>query len=378
MKRLLAALSVGCALTVHGQAPRPAWLNELWEMGYLMLHLSNINVVNGLNLTRDQALALRGLAREVEAVALKPPSLAGPVSAEMAEVRADWLEVRAILLNGEDVPEALAQRVHTGRAAESRIIRAGLLSTPAVYDTRCASCHVAPTRDVRTAGGEPMKLLGRQKVLADRGHMEAVYGKRGLMELALVADRVNATLTGGQRAILGSFACCLVPPQSLSDPVRIGQAEQSDQAIDLLRRVRRCPDGLWPFMRMGILAKMDELALAVKPGSSDARREQAQERVGAAVERARALPGVEFELEKGKLATAVTRAIVPEPGESKYKAAYFLLVPGASDVYAQYLRRLDREECWIRRWMLRRNGRPVRAAVEPDAAGEDKRGMASR
>ena len=40
---------------------------------------------------------------------------------------------------------------------------------------------------------------------------------------------------------------------------------------------------------------------------------------------------------------AVKAAIVPPQKDSRYKAAYFLLIPGASKVYANYIRRLDKK-----------------------------------
>jgi len=45
-------------------APEVPWDEQNRAMGYLILHLSNINVVNGLNLSREQAVALRDAARK--------------------------------------------------------------------------------------------------------------------------------------------------------------------------------------------------------------------------------------------------------------------------------------------------------------------------
>ena len=67
------------------------------------------------------------------------------------------------------------------------------------------------------------------------------------------------------------------------------------------------------------------------------------QRIAKALDRIRKLSDVEFELEKAELAKAVKAAIVPPQKDSRYKAAYFLLIPGASKVYANYIRRLDKK-----------------------------------
>ncbi|MBM4034775.1 MAG: hypothetical protein FJ291_23775 [Planctomycetes bacterium] len=324
------------AFPLSALAAQANWENDLREMGYMFLHISNINVVNGLNLTREQAGRLMQLAAQVEEAAPPPPSLRGPIAPELAEVRKAWLELRALLLKGEPVPKELEDRVNRGRMAESKVIRSTLRSVPAAINTNCVSCHTAPG----TASGTPMSPGPGTKKIADLAHVEGIYGRKGIAKLVQLSPKVEEVLTEAQEAILGGFACCLVPPQSLSDPVRAGQAESSEKVLDLLRRVRACPEAFWPTMREGILAYADQFTEAVSPGASPLRRAAARDGVAKALDRARACSDVEFELEKDNLSKAVKTAIVPAPGEGPYKAAYFLLIPGASRVYANYLKRL--------------------------------------
>ena len=189
---------------------------------------------------------------------------------------------------------------------------------------------------------QPMAVTATNKPLVDRAHVEALYGRRGLRKLVSVSPKAEAILTDGQRAVLGSFACCLAPPEDLSDPMRAGQAEASGKVLDLLRRVRQCPERFWPVMRTRVLERADELAGAVKPGSTDAHKSSVREGVAKALDRTREASDVEFEMEKGSLAKALKGAIVPPQGEAPHKAAYFLLIPGASRVYAAYIRRLGK------------------------------------
>ena len=319
-----------CVLAAEGD-----WEGELRQMGYLFLHISNINVVNGLNLTREQASTLRGLALEMEAAAPRPPSLRGPMSPGLAGCRAAWLELREVLLAGRPVPTGLGQRVNLGRVAESKAVRATVRAAPAGGGTACTNCHAAPS----ASPGQPMQLAPGTRGLMNLAHTEGIYGKRGIWKLLQLSPRVEAVLTESQKSILGSFACCLVPPQSLSDPVRAGQAESSEKAVEMLRKVRECPEAWWPLMRGGILGVADKFTEAASPGATAARKAAAREGVAKALDRARKCSDTEFEMEKDALSKSVKDAIVPAPGEGPHKAAFFLLIPGASEVYASYLKR---------------------------------------
>lgn len=338
---MLRILVTGCltlAISLPALAAQANWEAELREMGYAFLHLSNINVINGLNLTREQAAKLRDLALQVEAAAARPPSLREPaVSPEWAAVRKSWLELRALLLASQPIPDELQARVNQGRVAESKLIRAMVRPAPVAQTTNCASCHMAPSG----GQGQPMPVGPGIKRLVDLAHAEAIYGKAGLWKVVQVSSQVEAVITDAQKAILGSFSCCLVPPQSLSDPVRAGQADAPEKALDLLRRVRQCPAGVWPMMREGILGHVDSFTVAASPNADAARKAAAREGVAKALDRARTCSDVEFEMEKDTLSKALKAAIVSAPSEGPNKAAYFLLIPGASKVYADYLKRLN-------------------------------------
>jgi hypothetical protein len=340
MQRSILAAAVLAALHASAAAAQPKWERDLRQMGYLFLHISNINVVNGLNLTREQAAELRRLALQVEAAAPRPPSLRGPIAPELGGVRKTWLELRTLLVRNEPVPEELQSRVNLSRAEESRVIRATLRPAPVGSDTRCASCHQAPASGRAFPAAEPMAVTALNKRQVELAHIEGLYGERGLAKLLAVSPRVEALLTDAQKSILGSFSCCLVPPQDLRDPVRAGQAESDEKVLDLLRKVRQCPEKLWPMMREGILQRVGQIADAVSPAATPERKATAREGVAAALDRARGLSDVAFELEKDALAKAAKGAILPPSPDAPHKAAYFLLIPGSSAVYAQYLKRL--------------------------------------
>ena len=335
---LLALLAVVglTALPARGQAARPAWEEELREMGYLIFHLSNINVVNGLNLTGEQATRLRDLALQMEAVADPPPAFTVKLRPEIEAIRKTYLEAREVLLKGQPVTADLSARVGSARVAETKFIRATLRPRPSATDPGCAACHTEPG----TGSGEPMAPTGLTAATMGLAHIRAPYGTRGLLKVASVSPQVEATLTDAQKAILGSFSCCLIPPQDLSDPVRAGQAESGSKEIELLTKVRQIPENAWPFWRGVILQTTEEVTTYVSPGATAQRKAVAREAVAKAVDRARTLSDVEFELEKTDLARAAKAALMPPQADSPHKAAFFLLMPGASHVYSCHLDRL--------------------------------------
>ena len=340
MRRTMTLAAACLALCGQAMAAQGTWEEDLRQMGYLFLHLSSINAINGVNLTREQAVKLRRLARQVEAVAAKPPSFTAPLRPELAEVRAAWLAMREALLRGENPSEALRKRAHDAYLVKSQFVRTTLRPLPAARSTQCASCHRAPEA-AKGLGGRPMTAGPRMKRFVDLAHSEGLYGKPGLWKVARLTRQVDEVLTDAQKAILGSFTCCLAPPRDLSDPMRAGQAESNARELALLRKVPACPEGAWPLMRMALLASCDPLTEAVSPGATAARKARARQAVAKTLDRARGLSEVAFEMEKAELARQAKAAIVPAAGQSRTKAAYFLLIPGATEAYTAYIEWLD-------------------------------------
>jgi hypothetical protein len=340
MTRPVSLILVGLMAVSASGARRPQWEQELYELGYLTFHLSNINVINGLYLTRDQTLKLRKLARQMEASATKPPTFRARLSPDAEKARKTLLEVRGILLAGRPVTEELEKRVNEARVVQSRLVRAGIRAVPASYKPTCGSCHTAPGKQGR-GKRDVMTTTPRIRKLMNFSHAEAVYGIGGLFKLKKLSPRVEELLTNSQKAILGDFSCCLVPPQDLRDPVRVGQAEVSEKALELLGKVRSCPERYWPLMRSGILQRTAEMAAAVKPGVTAGKIAEAKKRMTDTLERARTLKDVDFELEKEKLAKDLRGAVTPPSQQAPHKSAFFLLIPGASTALDAYLKRLD-------------------------------------
>jgi hypothetical protein len=342
-----AAASAAQAPTAAQQAP---WEDQIRAMGYLIMNLSSINVINGINLTREQALRLRELARKIEAVSPAAPDLGGTFRPDLGEVRDTYLELRGTLLAGKEVPETLEKRIMQARAVESAVLRlaAGGAQPTA---TGCLRCHGAPQEpDVRGLAGTKAAL---EKSLAPRpagkepflAHENGLIGQQGLVLLVLLAPQVDAVLTAEQRAAFESFACCLVPPKSMTDPVRIGQAAGGEKEIGILRWVRSVPEDNWPASKAWAMDLWKAGLVIKSPGLSEAEKAKACERISRIYDQARALSDVDFELDKTALADQLHEVSTPTPnksdGERKFSAALFLLGNGTVEAYDRLLERLD-------------------------------------
>lgn len=310
-------------------------LQELNDLDYLVGHISLINLANGLNLSRSQVERLRELARRMDAVAIKPPDLRARLSPQVEQMRATYLELRDVVAAGKDVPKELEAKVVQTRALQARLTRASLRERPTGAGHECVTCH-KPLGDVTL---RPMNYDGPHKQQSDMAHWLGDYGPAGLRLVAELSPEVEAILTESQKAIFNNFACCLVPPSDLSDPMRAGQADSLTKELDLLRRVRATAPARWPAARTDILAGVDVVTEMVSPGASEQARAANRETVAAAMDQARAMSETDFELDKEKLARAIKATNQPPQANTPHRAAYFLLFPGATKVYDAYLKR---------------------------------------
>jgi Spy/CpxP family protein refolding chaperone len=350
---IIAAVVLFAGVASAAQAPAPAatpWEEQARSMLYLIMNLSSINVVNGISLTRDQALKLRELAKKVESVSPPAPDLRGSFRPDLGEVRDTYVELRGILLSGKEVSGEMEKRVGQARSIESAILRlaAGSAQPSA---TGCLRCHGAPeATDVRGAFNTkaameqplPPRAAGRESFVA---HETGLIGQEGLAMLVMLTPQVDAILTPEQRAAFESFACCLIPPKSMTDPVRIGQAASGEKEINILRWVRSVSEDRWPATKAGSL-EMWKAGLVIKsPGLAEADKNKAVDRIAKIYEQTRALSDVDFELDKTRLADQLHEISTPTQTKSdglrKFSATMFLIGNGTVEAYGRLLERLD-------------------------------------
>jgi hypothetical protein len=137
--------------------------------------------------------------------------------------------------------------------------------------------------------------------------MAGIFGKRGLLKHMSLSAEVDRLLTNSQKEILKTFTCCIIPPKELSDPVRAGQASSGEKEIEILRKVRKVPETFWPYAKSHGLKKLEQLMLLKFPGITGDKIKTICDQVGEIYEKARELPDVDFEMEKGELAAELKR-----------------------------------------------------------------------
>ncbi|MCY3023896.1 MAG: hypothetical protein NTW87_33370 [Planctomycetota bacterium] len=329
---------------VAAQEPEAPWDKQLWEMGYHIICTSSINLINGLQLTQDQAVRLRRLAKEVETVALKPPTENGMFSPKLATVRAAYRDLEEVLLKGGEVSKELEGQLQRARAIESAEIRASLAHNP--QKTGCAQCHSDPAN--RDSSAKQLDRTDFNEKAMGAAHVSGPYGALGIARVMKLSAEVEKILTPAQQSMLGDFTCCLVPPKNLKDPARVGQAAVSENKLELLKHVRGVPEAGWPAARKAILKRVGEGLAAAFPGKPEKEREAETAETGKLLDKARALNDVDFELQKDTLAAAMTRrptvARASSPVSPGFHAATFLLLPGSAQTYDNLTERLKLAE----------------------------------
>jgi len=337
-------------LTVADQA-RPAqakWEDQMREMGYLIMQISTINAVNSMGLTTGQARQLRAMVKQVEAAGARVPRPRGTRDPRLEQVRSTYGELRAVLLKQQPVSGELEARVVKARTLESQVIRESMQIPPAPSErgNACTSCHAAPRKASpaeSAAADTRLRTLRSQKRKTFMAHAIGLYGVQGLRQVGLRAPQIDRLLNASQREIIQKFACCLIPPQELSNPVRAGQADVSERAMKLIRTVRNTDDKAWPWVKGILLKRLGANQKAKTPGINSQDQQKFEQHLEGLFAKVRGMPDVDFEVEKEDLCRQLKGDSLEEderPQRTKvFMAAYFLLVPGMGEVYSDVIRR---------------------------------------
>lgn len=355
MQRIVIPLAIVTLMLRPLGAAEAKWDEQINEMGYLIIQISAINAINGLNLSREQAVKLRAMVKQVEKAGARQPNVKAPFCPRLEMVRQTYYELRDNLVQGKPISKDLQSRVAKARFAEAEVIRESMATAPLSSERygRCTSCHPKPRAGSKTTTAAQRRAADKRLHDIRHGdkrrifmvHTFGLYGAQGLQRVALSAPKVHALLTAGQREIMQKFACCLLPPEGLSDPVRAGQAEVSQGAMKVVRAAHDTKPGAWPFVRAAIISQMLKGQQAKTPGMSERDRRKTRERLIAVLEKARKLSDVEFEMAKEDLCRELragdgSQADQPER-VSRFMAAYFLLAPGLDAMYTEVVRRHD-------------------------------------
>ncbi len=329
------------------------WEEQMRTMGYLIMHLSSVNAINGINLTRQQAVELRTMALDIEKSASRLPTLAGRYRPDLGEVRDTYVEVERLLLAGQEIPDALEARVGKARGYETAVVRQSLVS-PVAGSTTCLKCHGQPVQgDLRSGvlSGSPLndaiKHASQTEVFL--AHHVGLFGMGGSLKMLGYIDKIDRLLQPEQKQALTGFSCCLTPPKSMSDPVRAGQASGGEKEIDFFRAIRKMNDVQWEITKAIGSGWIDKAVVAKSPGAKPEEIVATRTKAIALLEKIRKVPDSDFELDKGKLAGELKQIAGVSSGEvadkeRKFTSAMFLLVPGSADAYTALIKRLNQHK----------------------------------
>ena len=253
MRRILVVAV--CVLVFAGAvyaAPRSAWLPKTGvEIVDLRADINTLNLINGLFLNDQQMVDLLAVAREVKAL------------------RDDIIVSAEADLSGLDAP--------------FRELRANLINN---------SMGVSPEleRNAREA-------KERVEVIHER-----YRGSSLNQEKAALRSRLDTILTPGQISIINDFKPCLIPPKSLKNPSRVGQANDSGRFEKLLERVRGIPEQRYRDKLNKIMQRYFEGLEKHHITLTYQQKEQESARVLGIFAEARSIDDTSFELNKSELA----------------------------------------------------------------------------
>ena len=338
MKRfgLIALSLVLCGTWAFGrEAP---WEDQLKEMNYLLLTISAVNAINALNLSADQAAELGRLVRQIEHAGASAPHPRGPFHPGLQETLSAYRELKQLLLQRKDLPESLEKRIGEARMKEAEVIKNSIRGDVRAGGS-CASCHPRPRPGAASSQSLAPEARGYSEHEVFTAHLVGVYGTQGVRELVRLVPQVDALLTDAQKDIMQNFACCLIPPTELSDPVRAGQVEASDKAVAALRSCRTCPDRYWPTAKERFVEVVVNGRKARQPGVTQSDLDSYRLGMTKMLENVRAMPDTEFEMKKADLCAQFKPDSVDlNLKQRQFMAAYFLLLPGCSEVYVQAIK----------------------------------------
>ena len=159
-------------------------------------------------------------------------------------------------------------------------------------------------------------------------------------ELLALQEKASDLLTPAQLRVIATFSPCIVPPKSLTDPVRVGQAQGTETVERIVDLLRRAPQKLYDkeVKRIVELAlKQFEKKGALRP---DAREAWKREML-AHLTRIRAMDDVEYALDGAQKAQDLL--LYDESKKSSYMDRWqpnnvgrYLLCQGASTVFKSF------------------------------------------
>lgn len=345
-----------CDLRAETYGRDNAWSVRLGELNYLIMKTSAVNIVYGLNLSREQAVRLRDLARRIDDVALSAPEMKGVEYPETAAVRDAFANLFEQILSGRQISDVMKKNLNGLRLREVEIIKKSLIGAQGfMYSGEgCLACHAPPNKfpDNDVSGHYLSLATVKEQDRIDRAHLKGMFGNHGMLELWEMKSEVDQVLTGVQRYMMRSIQCSLLPPDYLAHPTRVGQAILTGNWYAYFKEVRAVPERQWQtYRRLYVRYPFRDMLLALSPGIATEHRNEIVTRMGKIVGQARRLDAIDYALKKKELVAAMNQEFESVTGRHletnqqrearQFRTAMFLLFPENRRIYDEYIRRMD-------------------------------------
>lgn len=184
------------------------------------------------------------------------------------------------------------------------------------------------------------KSARTERLKLTRQEINKILGEKS-QELDELADRAFASLTDSQKAVIGNFTPCFIPPADFKNPERVGQAAADTTVVEsILTGLKTAIDGKKTAeARQKALDRLTIYALEKRyiKFSEEAESEVRSEiggRMELIIDKIKNMSAADFELEKKNLAVK----LVPLPSKTntaesaRWMVLYYVLNPGVTDV----------------------------------------------
>ncbi|MFH1320429.1 MAG: hypothetical protein ABII90_07240 [Bacteroidota bacterium] len=335
-------------------ADNMSWEKQLNEMNYLIMRTSAANLINGVYLTYKQGEKLRKLVEIIDSFKPPIPDMKGDASPDLVKVRDTYILLFEHLADQKSVPDGLNSWVLEMRIKEAETIKRSLLGAQKTgySGSGCLGCHAPPSHFPKgdISGKETRVITQKERELIDKAHVTGLFGEEGMLKLWELRTNVDNILTDGQKYLLNSFRCCLLPNKDLENSTNIGQAFVTDEWKNYFGEVRKVSGELWKDLKPLYLIPVGDIIEATLPGIRSKDKKEILKKVDKILVETREMEEIIFEAQKESLCLKLKDALkvgfllgetAQQEEERQFLAAMFLLFPGNEEIYDKFLKRIE-------------------------------------
>lgn len=337
----------------HDKAFKRSWAILLNRLNFQVLQISSVNAIYGLHFTRPQTESLKALSEKIKELHIEKPKIEKGTFPAMEGVSGAFEHLWVRLTARKPISDTLKFDITQKRLFETGIIKQTVLGSqmPGYSARRCLACHATPREFPRgqKKNRQTQSINPRKRREIDSAHVVGIFGAMGTQLLWELAPVVDEILTNGQKHILKSFRCCLIPPKDLQDPANIGQVFVTNEWIGFLKSIRVATDDQWDDFKELYYIPLEDLLEATLPGIRKREKKRIIKRVDKIATETRKLDEIDFELRKEDLcerlkkelqADFLTGAAGRTVDDHQFLAAMLLLFPGSTQVYEKQIKEM--------------------------------------